>query len=99
MFLVYILTPFQWSIITFLFGLVVGIVKISIWVTTAISLIKNDISENNKRDEETRKEIEEIKKEERANYKEVTKSLSKIIQGLVRVEEKMSHVEKQLDKN
>ena len=98
MLIAYLLSAFQWSVVTFLFGIIVGVVRISIWVTTKISIIESDINENNKRDEETKRTVEDIRKEERSNYKELTKSLSDIIQGLVRVEEKVSHIEKQIDK-
>jgi len=98
MLLAYILTPFQWSIITFIILQVIAFVKFSVWMATDIQLLKNEIKENNKRDCETRKDIEAIRNEERQNYKEINKRLDIICQALVRVEEKTSHIEKQLDK-
>ncbi len=98
MLLAYILTPFQWSIISFIILQVIAFVKFFVWMSTDIQILKTDIKENNKRDNEIRREIDDIRKEERSNYKELTKTLSDIIQGLVRVEEKVSHIEKQIYK-
>lgn len=98
MLVAYILTPFQWSIVSFILLQIIAFVKFSIWMSTDIQLLKTEMKENNKRDAEVRKEIEEIIKEERTNYKEITKRLDKICQDIVRVEEKTSHIEKQLDK-
>jgi biopolymer transport protein ExbB/TolQ len=98
MLLTYLLSPFQWSIISFIILQVIAFIKFSVWMATDIQLLKNDMKDNSKRDSETRKDIESIRKEERSNYKEINKRLDLICQALVRVEEKTSHIEKQLDK-
>ncbi len=98
MLLTYLLSPFQWSIISFIILQVIAFIKFSVWMSTDIQLLKNEMKDNSKRDSETRKDIEAIRKEERSNYKEINKRLDLICQALVRVEEKTSHIEKQLDK-
>lgn len=98
MLLTYLLSPFQWSIISFIILQVIAFIKFSVWMSTDIQLLKNEMKDNSKRDSETRKDIEDIRKEERSNYKEINKRLDLICQALVRVEEKTSHIEKQLDK-
>ena len=98
MLLAYLLTPFQWSIISFIILQVIAFIKFSVWMATDIQLLKNEIKENCKRDEESKKEINSIKKEDKQNYKEISKRLDLISQGLVRVETKVDQVEKQLDK-
>jgi low affinity Fe/Cu permease len=82
----FILTPFEWSVVTFIFLQVAAFIKFSVWMATDIQLLKNEVRENCKRDEETKREIHGIKKEDRQNYKEITKRMDLIGQGLVRVE-------------
>ena len=98
MLLTYILTPFQWSIVSFIVLQVIAFVKFSVWMATDIQLLKNEMKENCKRDEESKKEIHFIKKEDKENYKEVNKRLDLIGQGLVKVETIVEQIQKQLDK-
>ena len=93
MLLVYLLTPFQWSIISFIVLQVIAFVKFSVWMATDIQLLKNEMRENSKRDEEAKKEVNGIRKEERQNYKEISQRLDLISHGLVRVETEVKNLQ------
>ena len=98
MLMAYILTPFQWSILSFAFVQLVSFVGHLVYMNTQIQLLKAEMAENNKRDSEVRKEIEGIKKEEKYNWRKLYERFEDVCQAVIRTEEKVNHIEKQLDK-
>jgi uncharacterized membrane protein len=85
------LTPFQWSVISFLLiqaiALVVALGRFFVWVITEIKLLNNDLKENTERDKEIKQD-----------YKELLKRIGDMAQGIVRVEAEVKGVQNQVDK-